>query len=141
VWVASAWNERLSSPEMPGGTLWTTNRDGTFAGGDGTLNGRSGALLWRRDSGFQLLDDLLDTVSEGALRGWRFATISDMSGDGNVVLGRGWDALGRNRTFIISGLGPVPEPATYGIVAPGLLALLVFGRRLRWHPGSRLRQK
>jgi len=104
--------------------------NGSVLGGEYSTFQNTGAFVWTAALGTRSLSALFDEPE-----GWDFATVSDISANGDVLVGTMWNGDGSDsRGFILSGFNsfqPVPEPATYGMLGVTLLAGTIAWRRRR----------
>lgn len=115
---AFSWSESTGLIQLD---LNVTRSSGSFAraiSGDGQVIvgdyfrfgfGGTDAFVYRESTGFvDLREDLAFTYNlDAQLQGWRFLTATDVSGDGQVIVGQGINPEGCEQAFVVKFFGPV----------------------------------
>jgi probable HAF family extracellular repeat protein len=85
------------------------------------------AFIWTAADGMRSLQEVL-VAEHGlgeALAGWRLSQASDISDDGNVIVGNGRAPSGRLEGFVVV----IPEPASAALLCVALLTVLCIRQR------------
>jgi probable HAF family extracellular repeat protein len=117
--------------ELPGGDYYSsavaTTADGSIIVGQSRTSLGNEAFIWDAAHGMRNLREVL--ISEhglgGALAGWTLTDALDISNDGNVIVGQGYDPAGELSGFVVV----IPEPATALIAVAALLPIGASWRR------------
>ncbi len=91
--------------DAPGGWQGVTgvSGDGSVVIGVGQLvaNGPTGVIIWDAAHGARFLQDALANEWGVATPGWSFTTVEDVSENGRMFVGYGWDPSNRRRAWSI----------------------------------------
>jgi probable HAF family extracellular repeat protein len=123
--------------DLPGGiglsVADAVSADGSVVVGAGHDDNGQQAIFWSQSTGLIALKDLL--AQQGLadqLAGWRLTYAHDISDDGRVIVGEGWNPQGEYEAWRAV-VNPVPEPAALTLVAVGTLVLTFYMRTRRAH--------
>jgi uncharacterized membrane protein len=111
-WSQAGGFEQIDGPRGPGDPSYAraVSRDGKVIVGEYLIFGFQGtdAFVWREGSGsVGLRDELVGTYGlDDQLRGWRLIVATDVSGDGNVIVGQGINPQGCEQGFVVRYSGP-----------------------------------
>ena len=123
-WTGSTGLTSLGN--LPGGSI-RSMAYGVTASGDVIVGeahsdpSTNHAFIWTAAGGMRKLQDVL--VAEyglaTALAGWTLTVAADISDDGNVIVGYGYDPTGKSLGFVVI----IPEPRAIALGVIGVLAL------------------
>jgi uncharacterized membrane protein len=112
-WSEAGGFEQIDGPRGPSDPNYAraVSRDGKVVVGEYLIFGLAGtdAFVWREGTGsVKLRDELIDTFGlEEQLRGWRLLVATDVSADGQVIVGQGINPSGCEQGFVVRFSGPV----------------------------------
>ncbi|MDZ4780182.1 MAG: PEP-CTERM sorting domain-containing protein [Planctomycetia bacterium] len=136
-WTAEEGMSRLG--HIPGGIeslAFAVSADGQTIVGSDTPPFSTGpvATVWRQNRGMQSLRDVLiqEHLLAAELSGWRLVTAYDVSGDGTIIVGHGFNPSGIDEAWIAR----VPEPATLETT----LVFVLCVTAIAVHRGSQVRR-
>ncbi|MDZ4783204.1 MAG: PEP-CTERM sorting domain-containing protein [Planctomycetia bacterium] len=111
--------------------------DGSVVVGAGHDDAGQQAIFWSESTGLIALKDLLAQQGLGdQLAGWRLTYAHDISDDGRVIVGEGWNPQGEYEAWRAV-VNPVPEPSTLALGSLTMLALTwIRQRRIRTLVGA-----
>jgi probable HAF family extracellular repeat protein len=101
--------------------------DGSFVVGMSPSDTGSTAFLWDEAHGMRALAQILIDELGLDLTGWTLTRATDISADGNVIVGWGMNPNGESESWI----AVIPEPSTGWLVAAGLAGLVSLQRARR----------
>jgi probable HAF family extracellular repeat protein len=112
--------------DLPGGAYHslanaTTANGAIIVGESRTTLTDPDALIWTAAAGMRSLQEVLviEHSLGAALTGWRLAGATDISDDGNVIVGYGRNPEGRFEGFVVV----IPEPSTAALAAAAILLI------------------
>jgi probable HAF family extracellular repeat protein len=131
---AFRWTEAtgmIGLGDLPGGNFGSeanaTTADGAVVVGAAATSDLV-AFIWTATDGMRSLQDVLATEHGlgPSLAGWSLSAASDISDDGNVIVGYGRGPSGNLEGFVVV----IPEPSTVSLVfAAGVSIMLPWGRK------------
>lgn len=80
------------------------------------------AVIWRNGGQIQFIQDLLTDLNVQSANGWQLAIATDVSDDGSVIVGWGFNPDGNEEAWIIN-LNAVPEPCSFLCGFAGAIAM------------------
>jgi probable HAF family extracellular repeat protein len=94
---------------------------------DGNVSPAPRAFLWTPDDGMRLLQQVLVEDYGLDLTGWTLREATDISADGNTIVGWGINPAGLTEAWVAA----IPEPSTAPLLALGLALLAAKAGRRR----------
>ncbi len=128
-WTGGCGMEGLG--DLPGGNFYSAaydcSADGAVVVGYGVIStvGHH-AFYWTETASMRRLQEVLTDDCGLDLTGWTLETASSVSDDGLTIVGWGLNPDGNREAW----LATIPEPATLGLVAAGLVAVWMRKRRV-----------
>jgi len=120
------WSARGGVTPLEGISPSAISDDGrTIVGSVRGAGDESSAVLWDEDSHVRLLEDILENDLGLELGGWRLLAATDVSADGTVIVGRGYNPGGRPESFVAI----IPEPATVWLLIVATIGTVVISAR------------
>ena len=118
--------------DLPGGTFYSEAYNATADGGIVVGESRTtlidgDAFIWTAADGMRSLQAVL-TNEYGlgpSMVGWRLSAASDISDDGNVIVGYGRAPSGNLEGFVVV----IPEPSTAALVIAAIVLILIARQR------------
>ena len=138
-WTLATGIESLG--DLPGGQVnavaWATNFDGSIVVGQSDAGVASpngdAAFIWDDSNGMRKLQDVLEVDLGLDLTGWTLSVAKDISADGRVITGTGFNPDGELEAWLAVLSEPIPEPTTCTL-ALAALCLAIGRRRPRKQP-------
>ncbi len=130
-WNSFYWSEEVGMIHIPTPDGYNSLEPGAISD-DGTVFGTAviargtnqDAILWDQTNGLQYLHEILE-ANDIDLLGWQLMGITDVTPDGQTLVGYGTTPDGRIDAFIAT----IPEPlATLWLLPLGLIALVCYRR-------------
>jgi hypothetical protein len=88
--------------------------------------GPAEAFIWDAEHGMRNLKDLLISEYQLELPDWALGHPSDISSDGTVIVGNGFDGSAGGAWMVV-----IPEPSTIVLALTGLLGVPLYAWRKR----------